>query len=71
MEEDSNDLAVDGDRVITCLSYSSHKYNLSYGQVYAEIHMDITSHTVQLSERNCLVMIMICNTTDINKPLKS
>ena len=47
MKEDSYDLAVDGDRVLTCLVHSGHKYKLSYGQVYAEIHMDVVPHAVQ------------------------
>ena len=49
MEEDSNDLAVDGDRVFTCLVHSSHKYNLSYGQVDAEIDMDESSQITKRS----------------------
>ena len=40
MEEDSYDLAVNRDRAFTCLVHSSNKYNLSYGQVDAAIHMD-------------------------------
>ena len=40
MEEDSYDLAVDGDQIFTCIVHSSHyKYNLSYGQVDAVIDM--------------------------------
>ena len=61
MEEDSNDLAIDGNRVATFLFYSSHKYNLSYGQVDAEIHMDVTSYTLQWSEINFVKIILMLN----------
>ena len=49
MEEDSYDLAVDGDRDFTSLVHSSHKYNLSYSQVDAEIDMDESSQITKSS----------------------
>ena len=56
MEEDSNDLAVDGDSVFTCLVHSSHKYNLSYGQADAEIDMNESS---QITKRHVIIGMIL------------
>ena len=47
VEENSYDLAVDRDKNFACLVHSGHKYNLSYGQVEAEIHVNVVPHAVQ------------------------
>ena len=57
MEEDSYDLAVDGDRVFTCLVYSGHKYNLRYGQVDAEIGVKESSQTSKRSSNHNDVIV--------------
>ena len=49
MEEDSYDLAVDGDMVTCCLINTSHKNDLSYPEVDAEVDMDVGTHIAERS----------------------
>ena len=62
MDEDSYDLAVDGDRFFTCLVHSNHKYHLSCGQVDAEIHKDESSKIMKRSVtiNNNIAMHHLC-----------
>ena len=47
VEEDSYGLAVDGDMVTCCLSNTSHKDELSYPEVDAEVDVDVVTHRVE------------------------
>ena len=47
VEEDSYDLAVDGDMVTCCLINTSHKDELSYPEADAEVDVDVVTHVVE------------------------
>ena len=46
VEEDSYDLTVDGNMVAGWLIHTSHKYELSYPEIDAEVNVDVGAHVV-------------------------
>jgi hypothetical protein len=47
VEEDRYHLAMDGDMVTTRLINTSHKYELSYPKVDAQVDVDVGTHVMQ------------------------
>ena len=47
MEEDSYDLAVDGDMVACCLINTSHKDELGYPEADAEVDVNVVTQVVE------------------------